>query len=32
MIDMEHEDINGIVDIVVDPCMRITHLGQVELA
>jgi hypothetical protein len=31
MIDMEHEDISGIVDIVVEPCVRITHLGQVEL-
>jgi hypothetical protein len=31
MLDMEHEDISGIVDIVVEPCVRISHLGQVEL-
>ena len=28
---MTHEDISGIVDIVVDPYVRIAHLRQVDL-
>jgi hypothetical protein len=31
MIAMTHEDISGIDDIVVEPCMRIAHQGQVDL-
>jgi hypothetical protein len=31
MIAMTHEDISGIVDIVVEPCVRIAHQGQVDL-
>jgi hypothetical protein len=31
MIAMAHEDISGIADIVVEPCVRIAHPGQVDL-
>jgi hypothetical protein len=31
MIAMTHEDINGIIDIVVEPYTWIAHQGQVDL-